>query len=255
MIKMTISDYLVNPAGKGNATIPNRQLIVDNLKQRYLELSRDKKFEVTIYKVKDDYFFHVLVPSEDRELNHKYDVVLQFTSLDENFTHELLIKRYYMKFFSNSPSFVYSYAYVFHKNGILVDVLTKKMRSDVLQNAPGIRNPREIISFEKSLYFACLHLTQSIDFMNKMYLNTHHKGNKLSTLIKEVRNTDEMLMDIRREKQKQARAKKKEKRLDEINSHMTTRKGKVVEKKSTNKITAREKKKPMKKITSKKSTF
>lgn len=259
MLKITISEYMVNPGGKGSSVIPNRQLIIDDLKARYYKLKKDRPFDMDIYKVGNDYFFHILVPSEDPETDIKYDVVVQFTMAGEDFKNELLLKRYYLKLFSNSPSFVYSYAYVYHKNGILTDYMEKKFKDIELKSSPDIRNPREVISFEKTTYFACLHLTESVGLLNKMYLDGHLKGTKITPLVKNVRTIDAMLLKIKKAKQKKSKAKEKQKRLDSINSHFSDRgeaKKQVATKKDTGKKSKTlPKKKAKAKIGTKKSTF
>lgn len=252
MLKQTLRDYMNNPAGKGSTVIPNRQLVIDDFRRRYEKIKEHHKFDVTIYKVRNDYLFHVLVPSEDKDKDIKYDVVLQFTMADEDFSNDINIHRYYVKFFSNSPSFVYTYAYTYNKNGILINELVNKYTDEVIDNPPGTRNPQQIISFEKTIYFACLHLMSSPSYTNKLYLNSHARSLNFNLLVKNVRTADGILMEYKKAQRKKVEKEKKEsKPISKPISRGTTTSTKTNVKKKT--VTP--KKKPIKKIAAKKSTI
>lgn len=257
MIKQTLSEYMNNPSGKGSTFIPNRQLIIDDYKRRYEKIKEHHKFEVTIYKIKEDYLFHILVPSEAKDKDMYYDVVLQFTMADEDFKNEMLLKRYYVKFFSNSPSFVYTHAYAYNSNGILVDFLKKKYNHEVLSKEPSIRNPQEIITFEKSVYFACLHLmNNSITYMNKMYLNSHVRSLNTDLLLKKVRTSDAILLEYKKaEHKKKEKERKNNKEITNRTTKTPTPRKEITKSISRNKKTPVGKKTVAKKITAKKSTI
>lgn len=209
MKKITISEFMNNPAGKGSNIIPNRQLIIDDFRRRYKQILEHHKFDVTIYKNKEDYFFHVIVPSEDKDKDVTYDVVIQFTMADEDFKNDISLNRYFVKFFSNCPSFTFTYTYVYAENDLLADGFQVKYRDEVLDAPPVVRNPNEVISFEKSTYFACLHLLDKNVYMNKLYLNTHIRSTNIDALIKKIRTTDTILMQYKRAQNKQKKEKEK----------------------------------------------
>lgn len=255
MIKQTLSEYMNNPAGKGSTVIPNRQLLIDDYRRRYEKIKEHHKFDVTIYKIDEDYIFHVLVPSEDKDKDVYYDVVLQFTMHDEDFKNDININRYYVKFFSNSPSFVYSYAYVYNKNGIMVDTLKNKFNHDTLTVEPTTRNPYQIISFEKTVYFACLHIMNTHKYMNKLYLNSHIRSLRPDLLQRKVRTADSILMEYNRaKKKKEEKIRLERNKVKASTVHKTTETKKSTQGKKIA-STPKQKKQPAKKITAKKSTI
>jgi hypothetical protein len=205
----TLKEYLENPMGKGSTAIPNKQLIKDDLTRRYKTLKKKKKFRYTVYKDKDEYYFHIIVPSES-ERDNTYDVVLYFTMGEEDFKYDNFLKRYYVKFFSNCPSFIYSFAYVFNEYGFLIENLANKYTDLVLGNMPIIRNPGEIVSYEKSLMFACLFVDEGFTLKNKMYLNQIAKPFNIKEFNDSIRNTDKIEFEIKSETAKLREKKKQE---------------------------------------------
>jgi hypothetical protein len=209
-ILQTLKEFMDNPMGKGSTAIPNRKLISDDFAKRYNKLIKTKKFEHTVYKDGDDYYFHIKVPSES-ERNNTYDVVLHFTQGEESFHNDNFLNRYYVKFFSNCPSFTFTFAYVFNLYGLLIESLPNKYRDEVLEDDPITRNPGEIISYEKSTYFACYHIMQNNRLMNKMYLNSVAKPYIASEFNELIRTDDRIKLEIEKENQRISREKQKEK--------------------------------------------
>lgn len=249
MLKYTLKDYMNNPSGKGSTVIPNRQIIIEDFKKRYEKIKEHHKFDTEIYRNKDDYFFHILVPSEDKDKEITYDVIIQFTMLDEDFKNDININRYYVKFFSNCPSFTFTYAYVYNTNNIIVDGFETKYRDEVILNEPNTRNPNQIVSFEKSIYFACLHILSNTTYLNKLYLNSHAKSLNINSLIKRVRTTDKILVEYNK-------IKKNKEKYKEVQTKRTLN-SKGINKKPTtsNKIKPTSKIKAKNKITAKTSTI
>lgn len=206
----SLREYLDNPMGKGSTAILNRQLIKDDLNNRYKKLLDKKKFIYTIYQDGHDYFFHFLIPSES-ERDNTYDVVIQFTMGEDNFMSDVNLNRYYLKFFSNCPSFVYTFTYVYNDYDLLIDFLKTKYTDKVLEDNPVVRNPGEIISYEKSVYFACKYLDDHKLLLNKISLSTQIKKHPKKTLLAEVRESDKIMLEIKKEEKRLKDEKEKKK--------------------------------------------
>ena len=130
----------------------------------------DKKIESDVYKEGDNYIFHVKLPSES-ERDNTYDVVVEFSPIDKTSLSDESIINYNVKFFSNCPSFIFTYAYAYNDKGLFIDFLSKKLDELVLKNAPVVKNPMNIVNFEKSIYFACKYLVEEKN-LNKNYLKS-----------------------------------------------------------------------------------
>lgn len=211
---ITLQDYMNNPAGKGSNVIPNRQLIKDDFKKRYDRIVSSKKFQQNVYMVDDKYIFHIKVPSEDLEKNIAYDVIIEFYPNNKTMLGDFNIKNYGIRLFSNAPSFVYTYAYVYNKNKILASGSQGKFNDITLESKPETRNPRLIISFEKTIYFACLHLSSSSKYMSKLYLETVAKKLDIKKLYSKIKSGDEIEVEYGKEAQKKRRRKEKEKKTE-----------------------------------------
>ena len=259
-LPQNLKEYLNNPMGKGSTAITNIKLIKSDLDSRYEKLLKDNKnkFKTEVYRDGDEYFFHIIIPSES-ERNNDYDVVIQFYMGDTNLKYDNFLNRYYVRFFSNCPSFVFTYAYVYNQNDFLVNSLRHKYTDVVLEDNPVIRNPAEIINFEKSVYFAAKYIDSNRNFKNKMYLKSIEKQYDANKLNKQIRTSDKILLEIKKEnkrlseeKQKAAdENKRKENRLlkneNKITGNKMAKSTSSVNKK-THRVT------PVKKIKPKKST-
>ena len=248
-ILQTLKDFIDNPMGKGSNAIPNRQLIKDDLNRRYYSLIKNKKInEPTIYRDKDDYLLHFILHSES-ERNNSYDVVVSFTMEDEDFKREVTIDHYFVRFFSNSPSFTFTFAYAFNQFDLLIDFLSNKFGNDVIKNNPVIRNPGEIISFEKSIYFIGFHiLINRNKYLSKSYLNSHSKKLNKGDLNKSIRDINQIKIEIKNANNEIKRKKETiEKKKNESKIKNVIDKISGVKKSAINKI------KPISKIKAKKS--
>lgn len=224
----TLAGFLDNPMGKGSSVIMNRNQIKEFLNNRYDSLiNKFGNFKCTPYVVGGSYFFHLIIPSESERRN-TYDVVVEFVDLVQDETDTLhatdkSLKNYKIRLFSNCPSFTFTYAYVYNEYGIMVNELQNKYKDENLTGAPSTRNPGEIVSFEKSTYFACRFLAKHPFMLDKAYAEKF-KNTDIKKLIKAVRDTDTIMLEI----------KKEEKRLEReggnkgfVKVSKTTKRGKV----------------------------
>lgn len=258
MREMNIVSYLNNPAGNGSAIIPNRELVRGDLQKRFDALYTNKQgsFDGGIYKDEENYFIHVVVPSESVEKQTSYDVVIKFLAPKSSpLLSSTTIKEYNIQVFSNSPSFTYTYAYVFDKEGLLVEELRNKYRDETF-DVPKTRNPYNMISYEKSIFMAIMYILANPHLLVK---SSFDKADSLSLLDKTIRNTDEIKIEGAREKNRlselksSAEVSKSKKELRDISTR--TPKNRIVTKTTskTKAIKPKSKIKPKRKVTAKDS--
>ena len=148
---MNIHDYLINPMGKGSSVLMLSS-IRESLDSQFEKLS--PRMSIKWYSLNDVYYVaHVKIPSRKHEKLF-YDVLLQFDkkSIDDN---DIVISYADVSVFSNCPSFTYTYAFVYHEKGQLIEWSRSKYNKNILSKRPESRNPNEILSYERSLYLAC----------------------------------------------------------------------------------------------------
>lgn len=226
-ILQNIKEFMENPMGKGS-TVINRNLIISDLNRRYDELIKTKKIQLTVYRDDSEYYFHFIMPSES-ERDNTYDVVLYFTfDEDASFKYDNFLNRYYLKFFSNCPSFIYTYAFAFNQYSLLIDSLANKYERDVLKYDPITRNPGEVVSYEKSIYFACKYILNNKSYMNKMVLNTMAKKFSATAINSIVRNDVKIKFEIAKERARLKKLKAVEKEKHGVDNKLKEKKNVAV---------------------------
>jgi hypothetical protein len=211
MDKLTFTDVLRNPAGKGSANVGRRSSIIDDLSARAGKLFKRKEPELTIYEDGDSFIFHFIIPSEEETYNIKYDVVLKFSPQTEEDKDLRSVSEYGMEMFSNSPAFTFTYAYVTSQNNWLLTQLRDKISKLALTQAPKERNPGEQFGYEKSIFFSMLAMKEySLNLKSRFdkYMPIK-KAINWRDFSKTIKSSDEKLKEYGQAKSKALVAKKK----------------------------------------------
>lgn len=175
----TLNDFILRPFG-----IPNTNRV--DYENKYNKIKTTRGIDVkSILQIDDDYFIHVKILSETDKYS-KYDVIIQFFPSSENSKTSISLENYYIKFFSNSPSFVYKYAALYKQKGYLIEVLSDKLDKEALDKLPEKTNSQMLLSYDKSIYFACRYLLDT-KFSHLM---------KLSLTTKKTKNLEKFLRGI-----------------------------------------------------------
>lgn len=184
---MLLKNFLVDEmqVTKGAVKMPIKSLI-ETQRARYEEMSQDtsRPFSHMVYRTVPGgrLIVHVKVPSRSLSKFY-YDVLLELEPTDG----AVSFGDCNVKIFSNCPSFVYTYAYVFYhldvgdqspaakrksRTGMIIDTFTRKIPRDrllmpgtedklgkkVLNNEPSTRNPLGLPYLDSSLYAAIFYL-------------------------------------------------------------------------------------------------
>lgn len=222
----TLSEFLNNPLGKGTSILPNREVILNDFKRRKKNMEANgKKFPITVYnhKSKNCYYYHVLVPSETARQN-TYDVVIEISPPSKiTMLNKPSLDKYTAKFFSNCPSFAYTYANVMYSNGMGVESLKKKYPREILTKPPQVRNPTGVIMYEKSLVFAILAIQSDKNMISEIYVKDMAKRNPEKKLLSEVRKFATILEEIEDENDRLRMDDRKSKKEDEEEQKLRVR--------------------------------
>ena len=156
---MTFDEYIKNPMGKQNAVFSQRQMYMDIYSRKFdAILAREAgKINYRMYKDNDArYLLHIKIPSEVVEKFY-YDVVIEFYTNDKTNIASNTLKNYNVRFFSNDPYFCFTYAYSFNKNNMFIEDLKPKMLRKALEERAVERNPKNLVGYVKSIFFAYLY--------------------------------------------------------------------------------------------------
>lgn len=173
---MTFDDYIQNPMGRENAVISNR-VMYRNLYQTKLDkiLVREAgKIDIKAYHVGKRYICYLKIPSEAID-NFYYDVLVEFRP-NKNILQSNDLKNYYVRFFSNDPSFVYTFVHAFVKNKLFLDDFENKMSKKAIRERGKEKNPQDIVGYVKSLYFTYLIMSKRGYFSKTKYVDKYSKS-------------------------------------------------------------------------------
>jgi len=208
-MKMTFDEYIQNPMGKENAVISNRTMY-RNLYTEKLDkiLVREAgKVDYEAYHVGKKYICYLKIPSEVVP-NFYYDVLVEFSAPKDKATAlGANLKDYTVRFYSNDPSFVYTFAHAFIKNDMFIKDFENKMSKKSVKNRAVEKNPHNQVGYVKSLYFAYLIMSRRGLFSKTRYVDKYSK----SKLDREIMHADKKI-EAREEEAKKIYANKRKER-------------------------------------------
>lgn len=148
----TLEQFVNNPFEMGY------QPSLQEYAKKYDSLNKRQMIKFAGALIVDDvYFLRIRVASESAS-NVWYDVVVQLFMDDELKGRNIALNSYYVKFFSNSPGFVYKYGYLYHQHDMLIEVLANKYPKEVLTVEPNKTNAEKRMGYDKSIYYACRYI-------------------------------------------------------------------------------------------------
>lgn len=154
---MTFQEYINNPQGKANSVISHREMYRNMYTEKLnkIMVRENGKVDYVLYETDKSYICHMKVPSEVIDKFY-YDVIVLFKN--EKGQRNLLNCE--VKFYSNDPSFVFTFAHAFIKNKMFIDQLEDKMSKKAVKERADEKNPKDEIGYVKSLYFAYIMMSK-----------------------------------------------------------------------------------------------
>lgn len=194
-MQMTFEQYIQNPMGVANSVISNREMYrtlytrkLDEILVR--EMGYLNRMESHLYKDDKRYIAYLKIPSEIIP-EFYYDVVIEFTEpkKNEKSLTDKTLNRYLVRFYSNDPSFVFTFAHAFLKNDMFIKDLTDKMSKKAIKERADEKNPQNIVGYVKSLYFAYIIMNRKGLFNKAKYTETFN----LKALKSKIMDADEKI--------------------------------------------------------------
>lgn len=203
---MTFHDYIQNPMGRENAVISNRT-IYRNLYQDKLDkiLVREAgKIDIKAYHVGKRYICYLKIPSEVIDKFY-YDVLIEFRQ-PKGILPEADLSKYLVRFYSNDPSFVYTFTHAFVKNDLFFKDFENKMSKKAIRERGKEKNPADQVGYVKSLYFAYLIMSKRGYFSKTKYVDKYSKA----SLDREIEHADKKIKDRQEAAEKKSKERRKE---------------------------------------------
>lgn len=213
---MTIKNFLQNPTGAYSSSFARRDLIIQGMKWRYQELIKKHGHPQMIVWEQDDHvYFHFKMPSEKFGKKCLYDVVIKFVCSNPALMKtSTTLNGYGINVFSNSPNFMFTYAYVYNQDGILIPESITKLPEKCLTDKPEIKNPNESYGFEKSVYFALLYIMENGYNMKVKAKGRYHKNMDIEKCMIPLKTSEAKLDEYNRYKKQEQLEKKAKKNAE-----------------------------------------
>lgn len=170
---MTFDEYIQNPMGEKNAVISNRTMYRNYYQEKLdkIMVREQGKVDYKAYTAGKRYIVYIKIPSEVVP-NFYYDVLVEFTPPGKQIVG-FSLEKYNVRFYSNDPSFVYTFAHAFKRNGLFFTEFEDKMSERALKEKADEKNPKDIVGYVKSLYFAYLLMKKRGLFSTALYTNSY----------------------------------------------------------------------------------
>ena len=205
-MEITFYDYIQNPMGRENAVISNR-VMYRNLYQDKLDkiLVREAgKIDIKAYHVGKRYICYLKIPSEVVNKFY-YDVLIEFRP-PKGILPEADLSKYLVRFYSNDPSFVYTFTHAFVKNDLFFKDFENKMSKKAIRERGKEKNPADQVGYVKSLYFAYLIMSKRGYFSKTKYVDKYSKA----SLDREIEHADKKIKDRQEAAEKKSKERRKE---------------------------------------------
>lgn len=210
---MTYEEYINNPMGKHNAVLSKRDMYYEFYSKKLdLIMVRENgkiDFKQYVDTKHDKYYLYIKIPSEVIA-NFYYDVVIEFYTNDPTKKGTQILNGYDVRFFSNDPAFVFTFAHAFMTEDLFIKELSRKMSKPAIKKVAEERNPKEEIGYVKSLFFAYLIIKKRGLLNKRSYLGCPPMNfNKLTPLIMHADKKIFLRQEAQQEYNKRARQEKK----------------------------------------------
>jgi hypothetical protein len=123
-----------------------------------------------------------------------YDVAVEFTAQDD--VHHRLghLKDYKVRFFSNDPNFIFTYAYAYKQKDLIIPELVNKIGAKARKEEPKKTNPNMLAGYVKSIYFAYLFMVNKGLFNKLAWMEANPISNFRSWASKFIMHSDKKLI-------------------------------------------------------------
>ena len=192
-MNITFDQYINNPMGEKSSVVTQRGMYKELYSNKLgkILLREGGRVNYYLYTDKDRYLVYLKIPSEAIDKFY-YDVIIEFYTNDNGIKSSRSLKDYNVKFYSNDPSFVFTFAHAFIKNKIFCEDFVSKMSKEAVKHKASEKNPKNIVGYVKSLYFAYL-IMQNYGLFSKAKYETEGNPYKQKELLKQIMNADEKI--------------------------------------------------------------
>lgn len=206
-------------SGAGSAV--STKLLVEDFVHRY-NTKIIKDIKIHCIKNKDDYVCHIMIPSEKNDEYEKpvyYDVVFEFHPLDKASVLSSSIQDYSIKAYSNNPTFIFNFTYVYYKENAIPSFIPRKYLTEIaIKTDPKKTNPHHLFGIDRSLFTALYHLRSVTNYRKNRLDLLMVERKSPAALANEIMGQQEKLDEVQIEEKKIGLRKKGDKKVKNLKS-------------------------------------
>lgn len=195
-MEMTFGEYISNPMGRKSAVFNHREMYNDMYTKKLNELMVRENGKV-LYELYNDnshnYYAHIKIPSEVVP-DFYYDTVVMFYPGDKATQVGRSLKDYNAKFYSNDPSFVYTFAHSFLANNLFIKDLVPRMSKEAVKKVAKERNPSNEVGYVKSIFFSFL-IMNRYSLFNKVQYETYGRPYNKKEILSKIMHADDKIYE------------------------------------------------------------
>lgn len=195
-MQITFDGYIMNPMGIKNSVFSHRDMYKDLYTEKFNKIMMREAGKLT-YRLftdnEDKYYIYLKIPSEVVPKFY-YDVVVEFYTNSALFTESRNLNNYYVRFYSNDPSFVFTFCKAFIDNDLFITQLSTRMSLKARKEDPKEKNPQKIVGYVKSLYFAYIFIKNK-GLMNKVLFETSGEKLRWQELLNNIALADDKITE------------------------------------------------------------
>lgn len=209
----TLESYLNNPSQQIGDHSQHNKIIVGKYESELSKLIASKEYHFNpraLFKDSSTIYIHIQIPSTSIN-NFYYDTVIEF-GLDPN-ENGVLLNNAKIRFYTNAPSFIYSYAHAYLKRGLICEKFKDKFPPEIRQYSE-VRNPKLNITYEKIITQALLYIKHN-GLLNTAVLKKHETKESFPSFKANIPSFDEKMSERKAKEQIQKSEEAKRKKTIE----------------------------------------
>ena len=177
-IEVNLFNYLKDPSILGGPDTFKGEAVKQKYPAKYvsyIQKNRNIPLEVFYDDKEEIYLYHMRIVSDNKS-DVYYDILIEISTSDKSKEAEPTILHYEdLKFFSNTPRFTFTFAYVYNKYKILIPELKDKFDEITFQEAPKKTNSRMAIGYDSAIFMAIYFLKANSFYLRKTDIKRHGK--------------------------------------------------------------------------------
>lgn len=196
--KITFDEWIRNPSESRSRIVGEQDIAKNVYNDKYNKMILLCGGRIEYHLFHEDtkrYIIYLKIPS-DSVKSLSYDVVVEFSTEDEFKRRIDNLNGYRVRFFSNDPNFIFTYAYTYNKNGLLLPYLRNKINVKALKEKPKITNPNTLVGYVKSFYFAYIFMKNKGLFNKLNWLQAGSINQMHQILSSSIMHSDDKLNQV-----------------------------------------------------------